>query len=405
MLRVLLADPPRADRADPWVRFAADGRPVAHGQDIPARWPDDAVTEVVLSADQVRLVALALPPLPRNRVRSAVRYALEDQLATTADEAAIAVADRRNGPVLAAVASQALLRSITAHGRRRIGRIIPESALAPHADGWTWCASAAGATFIRRADGSAFATGDAAGPGDELAPELVAALAQAAHAGSAPAAVHVALRCDPALLARWSKATGVPFVAAPAWQWDRVTPAAFAAAPDFLVGEERSDAASRPSTAARAFRPALLLAAAALILHVGALAAQWTWLNVENRRLARALIDEAAAAQLSGAATPAAATAAIARRNTEARHHAGQSAPADALPLLARAAPSIGALPPGTLRAARYADGTWTLELGKVDAESLSRIARLLAAAGIDAVAAPTAVGTRMRLALAATTR
>ncbi|HEX6136150.1 MAG TPA: type II secretion system protein GspL [Casimicrobiaceae bacterium] len=404
MLRVLLAGPPRADRADPWVRFAADGRPLAHGQDVPARWPDDTATEAVLAADQVRLVALALPPLPRNRLRSAARYALEDQLATTADEAAIAVAAQRAGRALAAVASQALLRSITAHGRR-IGRIIPEPALAPHTDGWTWCASAAGTTFIRRADGSAFATGDGPGPGDDLAPELTAALAQAARAGSAPAAVHVAMRCDSAQLARWSKASGVPFVAAPAWQWDRATPATFAAAPDFLAGDERSDAASKPWTAARAFRPALLLAAAALIVHVGALAAQWTSLSVENRRLAGALIDEAAAAQLQDATTPAAAAAAIARRNADARHRAGRSAPADALPLLARAASSIGALPPGALRSAHYTDGAWTLELGKLDAQSLSRIARLLAAAGIDAVAAPTAAGTRMRLALAATAR
>lgn len=401
MLRVFLAGLPRDDCADKWVRYAADGHPVAHGRDIAARWPADAKTEVVLAADQVRLIALALPPMPRDRMRAAARFALEDQLATTAEESSISVGTVRDSHVLVAVTSGVLVRAIASHDRR-FSRIIPESALAPYGDGWTWCASDAGDGFVRRADGSAFAVSAA---GDELPSELAAALAQTARAGTKPAAVHVAFRCDAAQLSRWSQSAGVAFVAAPAWHWERATPTTLFAAPDFLDAAQRGETASARSNFLRAFRPALALAALALIVYLGGLAFQWTWLTVENRQLLRALVDEAAAARLPNAATPTAAVAAIARHNAQLRHRASQSAPADALPLLARAAPSLGELPPGALRSAHYADNAWTLEVGKLDPGTLSAMTRVLAGAGVDALAAPTAAGMRLRLSLATSAR
>ncbi|MEO9135172.1 MAG: type II secretion system protein GspL [Casimicrobiaceae bacterium] len=404
MLRVFLSAPPQADGAEKWVRYTTDGRLIARGQDTALRWPDDAETEVVLAANQVRLIALALPPMPRDRLHAAARYALEDQLATTTDESSIAVANARNGSVLIAVTSGALVHAIATHGRRLHG-IIPESALAPHDNGWTWCASDAGDGFVRRGDGSAFAVGGSPVQDDALPPELVAALAQTARTGPAPAAVHVLFPCNASQLARWSQSTSIPFAAAPAWHWERATPAAFTAAPNFLDSQQRNETVSKRSSLARALRPALVLAALALVLHLGALVFQWTWFNVENWRLARALVDEAAAAQLPDAATPSAAAVAITRQNAELRHRTAQSAPADALPLLARAASSLGELPPDALRSARYTDNAWTLELGKLDAEALSQLTRTLAAAGVDALAAPTAAGMRMRLSLAATAR
>ena len=90
MLRVFLPAPPRADRADRWVRYTGDGRIVDRGHDVPSRWPADSHTEAVLAAGQVRLVALELPPMPRERLRGAARYALEDRIASSVDEASIA---------------------------------------------------------------------------------------------------------------------------------------------------------------------------------------------------------------------------------------------------------------------------------------------------------------------------
>src|SRR5689334_6755242 len=127
MLRVFVDGAPSADRADPWVRYAADGHPIARGRDVPALRPADARVEVVLAADHARLTTLALPAMPRNRLHSAARYAVEDQLATSADESAIAVAAPRNGAVVAAIAAQTLIRAIAADDR--ITRIVPEAAL------------------------------------------------------------------------------------------------------------------------------------------------------------------------------------------------------------------------------------------------------------------------------------
>jgi hypothetical protein len=85
MLRVFLAEPPTGDRADKWVRYAAGGHPIARGQDVAARWPADAHTEFVLAAAQVRLIALALPPMSHDRLRAAAGFLLESQLAAAPD--------------------------------------------------------------------------------------------------------------------------------------------------------------------------------------------------------------------------------------------------------------------------------------------------------------------------------
>lgn len=405
MLRVFLDAPPLATRADAWVRFAADGRAAAHGRGAPDAWPADPVIEAVLTAAQVRMVALDLPPMPASRRRAAAQFALEDQVASTAAESAIAVGQaREGGPVLAAVVADALIRAIAAYPRR-FARIIPEPALAPYGDGWTWCRSAGGDGFIRRRDGSSFAIGGADASPAEIPAELAAALAQAARAGAAPAVVHAALSADATQLAKWSQETGVRFAAVPEWHWKHAAPAAFANAPDFLARDTEPAKAPERSRNARRFRPALVLATLALLIHFGALLAQWAWLRIEDWQLARALVAQAAAAQLPDAATPAAAAAAIARRNAELRHRASQDAPADALPLLARAAPPIAGLPAGALKSATFAGSAWTLELAKLDPVAVSTLTRALAANGIDALAAPTVAGLRMRLTLDATAR
>jgi hypothetical protein len=398
MLRVFLPAPPRADRADRWVRYGADGRVIGRGQDVPSHWPADPAIEAVLAACHVRLIALGLPPMPRERLYGAARYALEDQIATSIDESSIALAEPRHGTCVAAVAAEALIRAVATQSRR-IARILPESALAPQVDGWMWCASAAGGGFVRRADGSAFAV-DASTDG-----ALPGALAAALSAKGGPRMVHVAFSADAPQLAEWSRTSGVPFVGASVWHWEQAPLAAFASAPDFLrETTQPPDSASRRSVL-RSFRPALILAGAALAIHLAGLLVTWSWLDVENWRLSRAIVDEAAAAQLSDATTPQAAFGAIAHRNAELRHRALQAAPADALPLLARAAPALGALPPQALRSARYASDTWMLDLGNVDPALLSRVTGRLTAAGVEALAVPASGGTRMRLSLAPVAR
>ena len=151
---------------------------------------------------------------------------------------------------------------------------------------------------------------------------------------------------------------------------------------------------------ARLFRPALAIAGVALALHVSATLAQWAWFKWSDWRSARALVELARDAGMPDATSPDAALRAIARRHADLRHRAGLSAPADALPLLARAAPALSALPAGALKSAIYADGAWTMELASLDGASLAAMDRSLSNAGVSALQAKTSAGHRVRITL-----
>ena len=401
ILRVFLESDPDRDRGRGvlWVRTDDDGRILERGRSGPDQWPAAARIEGVLAANATRLVALDLPSLPPARLRAAAAYAIEDQLATPIDEAVVATGTQRDdGRVLVAVASGESVAALAA-GVPRIARLLPESALAPVLDGWNWCTSEAGGSFVRRSDGSTLALGDVPASGD-LPAELASALAQAQRSGHAPARVHVAFAQDIAALARWSRASGIEFVAAQPFRWDEAEPDAYARAPNLLAEDTAAPAAAAAGATLRAFRLPLAIAALALGVHVVALLAQWTWLSIEQWRSSRALVDLAAQAGVPGATTPAQAAAGIVRRHAGRLHGASRDAPDDALPLLARAAPLLATLTPGTLKSAAYSGGAWTLDFAATRADTLTGITHGLADAGVDALVAPVASGARMRLTL-----
>ena len=401
ILRVFLDSDPDRDRgrAVAWVRTDDDGRILERGRSGPDHWPAAARIEGVLAANAARLVALELPPLPPARLRAAAAYAIEDQLATPIDEAVVATgAQRDDGRVLVAVASGATVAALAA-GAPRIARLLPESALAPVLDGWTWCESAAGGSFVRRSDGSTLALGDVPASGD-LPAELASALAQAKRSGHAAARVHIAFARDIAALTSWSRASGVEFVAAQPFRWDQAEPDTYARAPNLLTEHTAAPAAAAAAATLRGFRLPLAIVALALGVHAVALLAQWSWLSIDHWRSSRALVDLAAQAGVPGATTSAEATAGIARRHAGLLHAASREAPADALPLLARAAPLLATLAPGTLKSAAYSGGAWTLDFAATRADTLTAITRGLADAGVDALVAPVASGARMRLTL-----
>ena len=72
--------------------------------------------------------------------------------------------------------------------------------------------------------------------------------------------------------------------------------------------------------------------------------------------------------------------------------------PQDAWPRLAQAAPALAALPPGTLRTARFSGGAWTLELGAIDEATLAAFDARLRAAGLSGVSARSPSGVRVRI-------
>jgi hypothetical protein len=143
------------------------------------------------------------------------------------------------------------------------------------------------------------------------------------------------------------------------------------------------------------------IAVAAVLIHVAATLAQWTWLRLDSWRTARAIVAVAADAGAFDQPDAEAAAAALTRKFGDARHRAALSAPADALPLLARAAPAFAALPAGAFKVATYSPATWTFDLTKVDANALANLDRRLTTAGLATLQATTNSGTLLRVTLA----
>lgn len=396
VLRVLLSAPPAAAVAAPWALYDDQERHQRSGVDVPADWPQAARRDAVLAASAVRLASLALPPMPADRVSAAATFALEDQLAGGSNTQHLTVAPRKpDGTVEVAIAARTLVAAV----QREFARVVAEPALAPApaANAWRWYRSAAQGGFVRRPDGSAFALG---APTAGRAPdELALALAAAARAGSLPR-VEVAFPVDEGDLAAWSAQCGTRFERGSTWAWDQ-DGARAAAAPDLLHGEYSRTAAPPSVPMTRRFTWPVAIAAAALALHVGATLVQWGVLRYDAWQVERSLLQVARDAGAGAATTADAASSALARRFADARHRALQPAPDDALPLLARAAAALAALPPGTLKSASYAGGSWTFDLAKLPPAVMETLDRTLSLAGVAVLAATTPAGTRVRVALA----
>ena len=403
-LRILLGAAEALDDPAPWALYDGSGACVATGRDAPRDWPRADALDVVIAAGQVRLASVVRPPVPPGRLAAAAAFALEDHLAGPADDQWLAPsAQQRDGRIVVVIVARALVSALRSRAGgagpyARLARVLAEPELAPKGADWCWCVPAArnaGSGFVRLADGSAFPV-DATASADTLPPALALALTSVAHAHAPVAQVRVNADVAPAVLARWQRETGVAFVRGEPWQWHAASPAAFAGATNLMQGDLALTPPPRSGARARAFAPALWIAIAALALHVTATLGEWAWWRVEAWRSARAVTAIAAAAGIP-AATPAAARAALARRFADERHAHGLPAPDDPLPLLARAAPALAALPSGTLKSATYADGHWTLDLQRADPALVRELDARLRRAGAPAIVATTPAGTRLR--------
>ena len=405
-LRILVATPVAADSPARWALYDASGACTATGDDRSSAWPEADRLEAVVAASQVRLASVPLPPLPPDRVAAAAAFALEDQLAGPIDEQWLVAAPQRpDGRVVTVIVARALLAGLVARNLSgplsRLARVVAEPELADPGAGACWCAADggdAGDGFVRLADGSAFPVGPLRDEGT-LPPELALAIARPRPDGGATRQVRVDATVSDELLARWSRETGVPFVRGKAWSWHAAPSSRFDAAVDLLRGEFALTAPPPSGSRARMFAPALWIAGAALALHVTATIGEWAWWRVDAWRTAQAwrAVATAAGVPAADAQSPAAARAALAQRYTQQRHAQGLPAPDDALPLLARVAPALAGLPPGSLKSALYADGHWTLDLQPADPAAIRDLDARLKRAGTPAIIATGATGTRLR--------
>ena len=401
-LRVLLDAPPAADRDADWALFGANGRLVRAGRGRPSAWPARVRSEAVVAAACGRLVTLTLPPLPAARVGAAAAFAIEDQLAGAPEEIHSAFGTQSaDGTVRGAIVAAGWMRALATGSARagiRWNRVVLESDLArPPAFGWCWCArTIAEPGFVRTDRGASLAAG-AAG---EAAVPAELALALSAAAGRAPRVVRAEVGGIAAeRLTQASAQTGIEFSLGEPWRWFGASAEAFTSAIDLLANSADAVAESARSNALRLFRPALAVAALALVIHLGATLGQWSWLQWQTHAAQRE-IGAIARSVAPDAAAGVPALQAIARRDADLRHRAGLPARDDLLPLLARAAPALSALPPGSTRSLRYADAHVVFELQKLDAAQLTRLQHELQSLGLTALAAPTTGGARLRVGL-----
>ena len=400
VLRVLLEAAPAADRGEAWALFDAAGACVRKGRDRIAAWPAADRIEVVIATTQARIATVVLPPIPESRVANAAAFALEDQLAgpNTAHHVAVS-SQARDGRVRVAIVARTLVDAIV-EACPRATRIVAECDLAVPASDWRWCArEPRAAGFVRRSDGSAFPTDPPSAEG-ALPAVLALALTQARRGDVPPTRVRVEATIAAQLLARWHRETGVEFVAGAPWEWEAAGPAAFGAAIDLLpIRREAASAAPRHQLR-RLLAPALMLAAAALALHVVATSIEWGSLRMQAWRDAKEWTSLAVTAGVpsDAAATPEAARFALSRRYAQVRHEHGLAAPEDALPLLARAVPALDLLPPGSVKRAAYADGHWTLDLALANPGAIAELEVRMREAGVPALVASSPNGARMRI-------
>jgi general secretion pathway protein L len=400
-LRVYLDFPPDPARELEWALFDDANRLVRRGRAPLAGWPSAEGREAVIAAAHGRLVTVKLPPLPSPRLQSAVSFALEEQLAGAPEDSHVAPGRQSaDGSLRVAIVGAAWMRAFEAASKRcliRWRRVLLESDLArPPAGGWCWCAeSLERAGFVRTDSGSSIAVGPP--PAAGLPEELALALAGSARR---PRLVRVDVAgVDHALLEHARTQTGVEFTAGPSWHWSGADPTAFDTAIDLQVGAFDTASVAPRMDVTRLFRPALWIVGAALTIHLLAGVGEWLSLQWQLRALDR---EMSALAQVAGGEVAAgvAPASAIARRHGELRHRAGLAASNDLLPLLARAAPAMSAIPGGAVRSLHYADGHVVFELQKLDPSQTTHLQRELQQQGLVAIAVPTANGARLRIGL-----
>ncbi len=397
-LRILFDAPPDPARAFAWALFDTHGTCLREGRDRAEHWPQSSRREAVLAVDLAPLLAFNLPPMPAVKLEGAIRLQLEDRLATPLSAQRVVIGpQQRDGWVRVALAEETLLAAL-----RRLGfeRAFSEAELIDaDTEVWHWCVSSENRGFVRRdrhSGGGAFALDLPADAAKRETPPAELLLALAAET-TPPKTLHIHAALPAETLSSWQRpCSGCRFTSEPPWRWARVDPAQFAHATE-LLPLITSAATTSPRAAGSGWRTAVLLLGAALALHVVATGITWgsaLWQRWQISRGWQALAAEAGLPNTNTAAVP----SQWSRAYAETRHRVGLSAPDDALPLLARATPSLQTLPAGALRHAVYADRAWTFECTPLDAATQKTLENGLHRANLQPMSGSTAAGYRLRV-------
>lgn len=360
---------------------------VAQGAGRLEEAPPAPACEVILTGAQCVFHRVQLPPGTRADRAQVVAYALEEQLAEETETQHCTVVSRDGDQAIVAVVAAARLRAVIAavaaagHTLRGVWPILAWLPVTP--DQWSVAVDGGGG-LLRQGDGAGFAWDwdDAAGAPPWL---LRQAVAESRHTTQAPAAIRVLVAAhgvQPALT-EWSRVLELPVLPGPPWS----------ALPGPLSAPSQANLLHGPFAPRRSARagfaslkPALAIAAAALVLHVGIGVGHAYWL--EHR--AHDLRQQQAA--LFATAFPGAAVVEPAlqtrRLLNEMKQQHGLLRDDDCLALLGDLADVLGAGARGALQSLRYEGEVLKVEVNLQSPMDPTALIDGLATRGIAAVAA-----------------
>lgn len=403
-IRYDLADEPRACQ---WVFLEAGPEPV-EGEGVPPMNLSAHADQVqlILPATQVLFTRVRLPEAARRHTGQVLAFAVEDEtlrepdanqvslLGRAGDEDVLAVMDRRG--------LNQCVDALSAAGVK-VQEVYCETLLLPWMEGeWslTWNGREG---FVRTGEleGAAMDCGDATSPPlslilmleEETRTEKPASIAlymepgcitsgsdvpadpgSTVYAGNIAGAGLVSVDGAVPDIEAWQRILGIPVHIAGTWDWR---------SPSLQPGFNLLPAPRRGQLLRGLLprlRPAAWLVAAALIIHLAALIADWAMLVREQRTLRQQM--ETRFRQLLPGAAMVDPALQMRRKLAEARHAAGVPDSADFLPMIEAIASAVQHQATGGLRTISYEKGKMTLELAVEEARGQS-IAADLEKAGI----------------------
>lgn len=338
-----------------------------------------ARVQVVIPAAQVLIVCARVPRAARRRAGVLLAFAVEELTAGEPDAHQVSWLGAAGDRDVLAVVDRSVLQhwseALNAAGIRGY-EIYCETLLLPWTQGAWSLAWNGHEGFVRNGEFEGAATDS----GDRTTPPLsLRLLLDEAVAGNAtPRSIALYTTAPDAApdVAEWTRALGISVHLAGHWDWR--TAAVGAGTP---LTQERQRWRAFSGLAAR-LRPAAWILAAALIIHAGALAADWMSLAHEQQTL-RQQMESRFRAVFPDTVAVVDPALQMRRKLTEARHAAGQADSGDFLPMIEQLAPAMKSLPEGNLRVLSYESGRMTLELGATDEAGVNRIIAEIRKAGL----------------------
>lgn len=362
-----------------WVLVNSNGAAVTGEGALPELPPGADRVQLVIPAAEVLITRARLPPQARRLDGSALAYALEEQTAREPEVDHVSwLGSAGEHDVFAVADKSGLTRwrdALDAIGIRGYA-VYCETLLLPWTPG-AWSLAWDGREgFVRNGEFE----GGITDCGDRRAPPLsLRLLLEAAQARRAPPrsiALYTTAPDAAPDIAEWTRELGIPVRLAGTWSWGMAPPDA-----GVPLTQERQHWRAFKGVVAR-LRAAAWILGAALAIHAGALAVDWTVLANEQRTL-RQQMESRFRATFPEAVAVVDPALQMRRKLMEARHTAGRPDSGDFLPMIEKLTTGINSLPEGALRVLSYESGRMLLELAITDEAAVNRIVAELTQAGL----------------------